>query len=194
MNKRRTGYCPICDANIVHGRVFVSRWAWRLDRMSFSFLEGFNVGPWRCVDCGNRQMFIERFEGARRDIDENEDQGVDANVPVGNFLRTKDSLVHTVVDTARFSEKYRGGVVQKLLDGKITVSKVCGDLAISEFEIQRWIRCWLDSELGRRDVSNSDVHKLIPFTGNAGDDQGDWGDAEPASARINESEVLRRNK
>jgi hypothetical protein len=121
MNKRRTGYCPICDANVVHGRLFVSRWAWRLDRMSFSFLERFNVGPWRCVDCGNRQMFIERREDARRDVNENNDKGADASAPVSNFIRTKDALVNTVVNTARFSEKYRAGVVQKLLDGKITV-------------------------------------------------------------------------
>lgn len=163
----------------------------------FGFLERFKVGPWRCVDCGNRQMFIERRDNARRDINERVNQGSDNSAPVGNFIRTKDALINSVVDSARFSEKYRAGVVQKLLNRKITLSRVCEDLSISEFEIQRWIRSWVDSELNRQNAVYADFQKVISRFSQMDDcqnDQADSREVEPRSGKIIESEVLRRNK
>jgi len=145
---RRTGYCPICDSNVVHTRTFENRIAYRLDRLSLGVLGWFHVGPWRCVDCSHRQMFVQRDEYALREISDAREAD-DEKAPVGNFLRTRESLAHAVSDGSRFSEKFRAGVVAKLLDSRTTVSRVCAELGVSELEIQQWIRAWVESEMRR---------------------------------------------
>ncbi len=125
--------------------------AWRLDRLTFSFLERFGIGPWQCVDCNQRQMFVERRTDARRDISERGSERVESGEPaaIGNFIRTEQSLVHAGARSSHFSDKYRAGVVQKLLEGQSTVSRVCGELGVSELEIQQWIKAWVVAELRR---------------------------------------------
>lgn len=150
--QRRTGYCPVCDSNVVHSRTFENRWAWRLDCLTLGLLSWFNVGPWRCVDCQNRQLFVQRDEYALREISDARETDDDA-APVGNYLRTRESLAHAAADTGRFSEKFRAGVVNRLLESETTVSRVCSELGVSELEIQQWIRCWVESVLRTEEAS-----------------------------------------
>ncbi len=163
MKTRRTGYCPICDSNVVHARFFDNRLAWQLDRLTFGILAMWNVGPWRCVDCGNRQMLIERREVARREVS---DRPTDHDPPaaIGNFIRTRESLAHAISNGSRFSEKYRAGVVQKLLTSETTVSRVCRDLGVSELEVQQWIRGWVETELLRARESANDSTAVMLLT------------------------------
>ncbi len=197
MAKRKTGYCPVCDKNMVHSRFFENRLAWRLDRMTFGILAFFDVGPWRCVDCGDRQMFVQpRREGKRNVSGDSASAGVKTG-PVGNFIRTRESLVHSVVDSDRFSEKYRAGVVGKILEAKIPISRICSELSVTELEIQRWIRSWLESELSRMAGSIKASERVAA----SGDPQDDIpGDDEvldrplAGGARIIESTVVDRGQ
>ncbi len=119
-----------------------------MDRLTFGILAIWNVGPWQCVDCGNRKLLIRCRDDARREINEHQGEP-DEPAPIGNFLRTDQSLVHAISDASRYSEKYRAGVVKKLLSSETTVSRICRELNVSELEIQQWIRAWVESELMR---------------------------------------------
>jgi transposase-like protein len=198
INKRRTGYCRICDSNVVHTRTFDNRFAWQIDRLTlgmFGLWHLVHMGPWRCVDCGHRQLLIRPNADARRRI--NEKQGApDETAPVANFIRTQQSLVHTLADTSQYSDKYRAGVVQKLLNGESTVSRVCAELQISELDVQQWIRAWVETELTRAgDASRLAAAGTIVPAGNLPETDDDrpltW-DRDIRPGRVIESQVVRK--
>lgn len=154
MTGRSKGYCENCNSNVVHVRSFHRRLAYFMDRITGSFLAKFGIGPWQCVDCGYRRLrLLPSMESARKISDRPE--SVDASVPVGNFLKTEHSLTHATTDADRFSEKYRIGIVEKLLKGTSTFSKVCSELSVSEIELQRWIKDYLQLQLDNVVAANS---------------------------------------
>jgi transposase-like protein len=165
--------------------------------MTFGILAYFNIGPWRCVDCGHRQMFIERRESARREISDRAEVDIGPS-PVGNFLRTQQSLAHSRSDASRFSEKYRAGIVQKLLNSHTTVSRVCSDLGVSELEIQHWIKAWCESEIRRVQSADHSLSAGLMTTSedNQQDEPGEsapWMD-DSVSGPVIDSEVVRKPK
>lgn len=148
MINRRSAYCCQCNSNVLHVRVFRNRFTHTLDKFSFSVLGWFGFGPWQCVDCGFRGMTLIPVQPAARAVSE-QGNPIDPARPVGNFIRTQHSLAHASADASRFSTKYRMGIVEKLLEGKSTVSRTCNELNISELEIQRWIRDYLQAQLDK---------------------------------------------
>ena len=178
MVNRRTGYCWNCDSNVVHVRAFESRVAWMLDRLTLGVLGLIRIGPWKCVDCGNSSMLISKSTAAIRSVSEKQEVDDEA-AAVGNFIKTDLSLAHAATDTERFSEKYRNGIVEKLLNGKSTVSRVCHDLGVSELELQKWIKAWTDQEI-RRQVELQ-AGRIIIADESASDslDSEDWGVDSP---------------
>lgn len=188
MAKRKTGYCPVCDKNIVHSRFFENRLAWRIDRITLGFLAAFDVGPWRCVDCGNRQMFVQPRRDGKPIVSEAGGSANDKSGPVGNFIRTRESLVHSVVDSDRFSEKYRAGVVRKILEAKVPISRICSELAVTELEVQRWIRSWLEAELNRMAESARSSELIVP--GEVTGDDSHHGEDTPRPARVGNARIV----
>ena len=93
-----------------------------------------------------------------RAVSENSDT-VDTSQAVGNYLRTDQALAHATANEIRFSNKYRRGIVERLLEGKSTVSNTCQELSVSELEIQRWIKEYLQFQLGK--VSQVADRRLI---------------------------------
>jgi transposase-like protein len=148
MVNRRTGFCENCNSNVVHVRVFQRRLIYRLDRLTGSYFGRLGFGPWQCVDCGHRRMRLLPVQPSARTVSEKAEND-DVSHSVGNFIRTDQSLAHAASDKYRFSDKYRRGIVEKLLQGQTTVSRTCQDLDVSELEIQQWIREYLQHELDR---------------------------------------------
>ncbi len=58
---------------------------------------------------------------------------------VGNVTRTDDSLLVRKARAARYSKKYREGVVDKILSGNSTITQVRNDLGLSERDLLDWI-------------------------------------------------------
>jgi len=70
---------------------------------------------------------------------------VDATEPeskfehVGNVTRSDDSLLVRKARAARYSKKFREGVVDRILSGKSTISQVKNELGLSERDLLDWI-------------------------------------------------------
>jgi hypothetical protein len=58
---------------------------------------------------------------------------------VGNVTRSDDSLLVRKARAARYSKKYREGVVNRILSGKSTISQVRKELGLSERDLLDWI-------------------------------------------------------
>ncbi len=149
MVNRRTGYCCNCDSNVVHVRAFESRAAWMFDRLTLGAMGLLKIGPWKCVDCGNSSLLISKSTEAIRSVSEKQEIA-DESAAVGNFIKTDYSLAHAASNADRFSEKYRNGIVERLLNGKSTVSRVCEELGVSELELQKWIKAWTAQEIRKQ--------------------------------------------
>lgn len=150
MINRRSAYCCNCNSNVVHVRLFQRKWAYLLDKVTLSCLGWFGFGPWQCADCSFRGMTLIPTQSDAPTIGEDGScDNPDPLQPVGNFIRTQHSLAHACSDASRFSPKYRIGIVEKLIEGKSTVSRTCTELGISELEIQRWIRDYLQIQVDK---------------------------------------------
>lgn len=191
MVNRQTGFCENCNSNVVHVRVFQRRFWYWLDRMTFSFLGCLGMGPWQCVDCGDRNMWLLRIRKAARAISEKSDT-VDTSQPVGNYLRTEQSLAHSVSDESRFSEKYRIGIVEKLLEGKSTVSRTCNELGVAELTIQRWMKEYMQQQLDK--VTKAAAGSLIAANpaGSEAPEPVNWSADELAGGTVIESSAVRK--
>ncbi len=191
---RKPGYCSNCNSNVVHVRAFNSPVAYRLDRMSFSLLGLLNVGPWRCVDCGFRRLLVRRPRQWARVIAEesmaNDDQAI------SNFLRTDKSLAHAAANSERFSEKFRFGIVDKLLAGTTTISQCCSDLHVSELEIQMWIRDFLQHQIEKAATNPAQppTAALPDESDRANRGHGLTQFDDPGSGMVIESSVVRKSK
>lgn len=193
MINRRTAYCGNCNSNVVHVRVF-QRWiTYALDKVTFSLAGWLGIGPWQCVDCGHRNMTLVRKRKSVRVVSDNV-ESVDTSQAVGNFIRTEHALAHAVTDASRYSGKYRMGIVEKLLDGKSTVSRTCHELGVSELEIQRWIKEYMQIQLKK--VSKLEAGSMIPAetAGLEKPEPVDWSPEELAGAVIESTAVRKPGK
>ena len=58
---------------------------------------------------------------------------------VGNVTRSDDSLLVRKARAARFSKKFRDGVVDRVLSGKSTITQIRNELKLSERDVLDWI-------------------------------------------------------
>ena len=191
MINRETGFCSNCNSNVVHVRIFKSRFTYWIDRLTFSFLAMLGIGPWQCVDCGTRNFLLPaKKEDAQRKISEKEEQPK-PDMAVGNFIRTEHSLAHAVSDESRFSIKYRMGIVEKLLSCKQSVSKTCQELNVSEIELQRWIKEYLQREIDKATAAASGAVIIREDAGHEAPEPVDWSPEENLGLVI-ESTAVRK--
>ena len=113
----KLGYCERCGENtwfrLVRARFSRRPLAWMLTRMA--------VGPWFCHQCrGERQTVHRPLKSHAGD-----DDRAEASVSVGNFIRGDASLVMQSARASRYTEKFRVGVVQRILEGKQSLAANC---------------------------------------------------------------------
>ena len=190
MINRRSAYCCNCNSNVVHVRLFQRRLAYVLDKLTFSVFGWFGFGPWQCVDCTFRSMTLVPIQADAPTINED---GVreDPLQPVGNFIRTKQSLAHASADASRFSAKYRMGIVEKLLEGSSSISRTCSELGISELEVQRWIRDYVQFQLDKANTNSAGVIIQSEPAGREKPDAIDW-TADEMAGMVIESTAVRK--
>jgi len=76
---------------------------------------------------------------------------------VGNVTRSDDSLLVRKARAARYSKKFREGVVEKILSGKSTISQVRNELGLSERDILDWI----NDKVIRQDARISKLTQVV---------------------------------
>jgi transposase-like protein len=144
----RKGFCPACVQNIRQKREIHSGF-WRfLDLITLRAGSLIQLGPWKCTYCGSIKYFLPATVRGMRDYDAEIERykKMESELPVGNFIVDKVSLAARQDNTDRFSEKYRNGVVQKILKGQTTISQVCTDINIAEPDVISWISNFVDNQ------------------------------------------------
>ena len=134
----KTGYCPHCVQNVLHIRCDAAA-RFPFDTIVFPLAPFFRRRFWHCCQCQRRSRRLRR---CRRDAPTNRIVTVDdfhERQPVGNFLRSERSLIMHQKRSARFSEKFRDGVVAKILTGTTSIRSVCQELEVLEPDVVFWI-------------------------------------------------------
>lgn len=139
----RQGYCPNCLTNVEHVRLVKSSLLKVIDRWTFRLPELFGLGPWYCISCGKRRLLFPPYRRNRgsydpipQEFDADSDTGAES---MGNIFLSEVSLVHRSNRAKYYSEKFRDGIVERLLTCKATFSQVRESLEISDLDLQDWI-------------------------------------------------------
>jgi transposase-like protein len=69
----------------------------------------------------------------------------------GNFLRNDQSLVMRTVRSDRFTDKFRDGVVQRILNGSTTIADVRQQHHLTEQDVIAWMKDSFDRKQKRVD-------------------------------------------
>ncbi len=162
--KHKQGYCLSCHQNKRHHRiagVFST-----LNLISLGCLSLLGISTWSCDHCRSKRIFLwskgglpvtEKSSRTPTDLlselppnDRLEPVGPNDAVPqesqarqaesAGNYIRTDRSLVVQATRSRLYSQKYRDGVVHRILSGVTTISDVRESLGLSEADVIDWIK------------------------------------------------------
>ena len=141
MNERSTlGYCAACMQNIPHVRQIRNPLLRVVDQVTLEAIRLLRFGHWHCAQCGQTSI---RLKSVRRDAPSYrfaESRTGEGRVEsVGNFIRSDQSLVLRRKRAGRYSQKYRDGIVNRLIGGTVTISQLGRELSVSEVDIVDWI-------------------------------------------------------
>ena len=140
-DRDRNNYCQIrfCERCCIHTHHF-SRFRSRLGRwfarLSYFFTNSVLLAGWRCEECCDGSVETPTFQSEQQASD----QITGGTDPVASLLETELSGCQATGYLDRFSEKFRWRVAERLLEGETTISHVCASLDVSEIQVQRWIR------------------------------------------------------
>lgn len=145
--KSKIGYCSCCMKNIPHVRRVSNPLIWLLDTMTLRAVSLLRIGPWYCVQCSGREMLLHTRRRSAGTFNPNldEEHSVES---AGNYIRTTESLVMRRNRAKRYSQKYRDGVVQRLIGGTATISQIGQELDLTERDLVDWIA---DALAGKQD-------------------------------------------
>ncbi len=150
----RMGYCSICKQNMLHVRQAVGRWRLAIEIVTLKLSRFLGQGPWQCCQCDQCSRFLQRNQ--EKTATKPESTRSDFTID-GNFIRQNQSLVLQKQRTARFSQKYRDGMIQRLLSGSSRMSHICRDLGITEDDVMTWMA----DLLHRREERIKELEKLL---------------------------------
>ena len=116
----------------------------------------FSFGPWYCGQCEKRIRCLPRVRSNQPTIQGPEAIGEEAE-KIGNFIRSDSSLVLRKKRSSRYTNKYREGVVQRLLSGKVTIAQLTTELKVTESDLMSWVSEMMKS----RDQRIADLTGLL---------------------------------
>ena len=134
----KLGYCISCRRNVHHFRGVKT---WSAIIFDAATLFALNFGPWYCSRCEYKTVVLPWFrkrEPTFRGIDDSTEQ-------IGNFIRSDGSLVLRQKRSSRYSQKFREGVVMRLLSGKTNIAQLTIELKVSEADLMAWVYDVLES-------------------------------------------------
>lgn len=117
-----------------------------LDVLSLRILRVFRLGPWYCNQCESKSYLLKlrRWYRPTQTFDGHSKQRLRSESgtefeSAGNYIKGEQSLVMRDKRATRFSQKYRDGVVLRILSGATTMAQIRQELEISESDVVGWI-------------------------------------------------------
>jgi hypothetical protein len=136
--------------NIPHVRRISNPLLWLLDVLTLCVVSLLRIGPWYCIQCGKKKMFLATRRRSAGTFDPEVEHGSSVE-SAGNYIRTSESLVMRRNRAKRYSQKYRDGVVQRLIGGTATISQIGQELDLTERDLVDWIADALAAKQDRID-------------------------------------------
>ena len=157
--KKKQGYCSACHQNKPHRRLPGLFSILNLLMLGIPGL--FGISTWSCTHCNTECICLRRRrERPQIDSSANSRKGLPEPPPnggllsspeearqgeipiqrVGNIERTDRSLVVQTVRSRLYSDKYRDGVVKRILSGITSIAEVRESLGLSEADVIDWIK------------------------------------------------------
>ena len=104
-----------------------------------------DVEPWPVRDDPTQRFgMVLRRKHKTKAIEPTVETELDQTEPefehVGNVTRTDDSLLVRQSRAARYSEKFRDGVVDRVLSGQSSISQIRNELNLSERDLLDWVK------------------------------------------------------
>lgn len=99
----------------------------------------------------------------------------------GNFLRNDQSLVMRSVRSDRFTDKFRDGIVQRILNGTTTIADVREQHHLTEQDVIAWMKDSFDRKQKRLD----DANEQLKLTQSSDSDRIVKIESKPGRMRIN---------
>lgn len=134
----KLGYCDRCGENtyfrLVNAQFLRRPLAWCLTRVA--------AGPWFCGQCRYERQTIHRPLKSSAGVDDR----AGASVSVGNFIRGESSLVMQSTRSNRYTEKFRAGVVRRVLEGKQSLAQIADELDVPQADLLVWVAQQFDQK------------------------------------------------
>lgn len=134
----KLGYCDRCGENtyfrLVSAQFSRRPLAWVLTRVA--------RGPWFCGQCRYERWSVHKPLNAVQGSDDR----ADASVSVGNFIRGESNLVMQSTRSSRYTDKFRAGVVQRVLEGKQSLARIADELDVPQADLLVWVAQQFDRQ------------------------------------------------
>lgn len=118
-----------------------------------------SLGPWFCHQCrGERQTVHRPLKSNTDDV-----HRAEASVSVGNFIRGESNLVMQSTRSSRYTEKFRAGVVQRILDGNQSLSQIAEELDVPQPDLLVWMAHQFDQKQQQIEQLSRTVQQLSEF-------------------------------
>lgn len=117
------------------------------------------IGPWYCEQCRVQRWKVHKTLLASADDQESHE----SSVSVGNFIRGDANLVLQSSRSSRYSEKFRAGVVRRVLDGKQSLSQIANELEVPQADILVWVAQQFDQKQHQIEQLSRTVDQLREF-------------------------------
>ncbi len=130
---------------------FFRQLRWAITR----FFLKFRFGRWHCTVCGTDcgrllrpRTKVDQWEFKPRPERDNperdsrlnkSDKSDGAAQPVGNFLLQERSMAAKQERTFPFTDKFRESIIERLLNGHVTIREIRDELHLSEADLLSWI-------------------------------------------------------
>jgi hypothetical protein len=129
------GYCKMCCRNVPHFRGRTRLLPTILNVATFNL---FRFGHWYCGQCEFRSQHLRRVRRNKLMMPTNE-TSLEQTETVGNYIKSDGSLVLRKKRSSRYTNKFREGVVQRLLSGKTNIAQLTTELGVTEYDLLSWV-------------------------------------------------------
>jgi len=135
---RKEGFCESCQQNKDHRRIAGLFSLLNLVLLGIPSL--FGISTWSCVHCRSTRIFLARQREVRKKVPANSFRRVSLSPPPNGGLKPQDLKKVEPRRSRLYSEKYRDGVVKRIISGITSVTEVRESLELPESDVIGWIK------------------------------------------------------
>jgi hypothetical protein len=135
---RKHGFCDSCQENKDHRRVAGVFSLINLILLGIPSL--FGISTWSCTHCRSRRVLLTRQREVNKKIPASSFRRVSHSARPNGGLKSPSPPKEKSHRSRLYSEKYRDGVVKRIVSGITSISEVRESLELPESDVVDWIK------------------------------------------------------